>query len=92
MASRNPLTEPVLVDRFWKNRRKDAIVVSLSCYEGHNLIDVRTHYMSKEGKLLPTAKGIAISILRLPELANSINKALARARALGLIDDDGSAA
>jgi hypothetical protein len=92
MASRKPLAEPVVVDRFWKNRRKDAIVVSLSCYEGHNLIDVRTHYMSKEGKLLPTAKGVAISILRLPELAKSINKALTQARDLGLIGDDESAA
>jgi hypothetical protein len=88
MASRNPLAEQVVVDRFWKNRRKDAIVVSLSSYEGHNLIDVRTHYMSKEGKLLPTAKGVAISILRLPELAKSINKALAKARELGLIPDE----
>jgi hypothetical protein len=47
--------------------------------------------MSKEGKLLPTAKGVAISILRLPELAKSVNKALERARGLGLIDDDEAA-
>jgi Transcriptional Coactivator p15 (PC4) len=88
MGSRNPLTEPVVVDRFWKNRRKDAIVVSLSCYEGHNLIDVRTHYMSTDGKLLPTAKGTAISVLRLPELAKAINKALAKAIELNLIPDE----
>lgn len=88
MGSRNPLTETVVVDRFWKNRRKDAIVVSLSCYEGHNLIDVRTHYMSKDGRLLPTAKGTAISVLRLPELAKAINKALAKAIELNLIPDE----
>jgi hypothetical protein len=88
MGSRNPLPEPILVDRFWKNRRKDAVVIQLSSYEGHNLVDLRTHSMSSDGKLLPTKKGLAVSILRLPELAKAVTKALARARELGLIDDE----
>jgi Transcriptional Coactivator p15 (PC4) len=91
MASRNPLPEPIVIDRFWKNRRrKDAVVIQLSSYEGHNLIDLRTHSMSSDGKLLPTKKGLAVSILRLPELAKAINKALARAVELGLIDGEAS--
>jgi Transcriptional Coactivator p15 (PC4) len=88
MASRNPLPEPIVIDRFWKNRRKDAVIIQLSSYEGHNLVDLRTHSMSSDGKLLPTKKGLAVSILRLPELAKAVNKALVRARELGLIDDE----
>jgi hypothetical protein len=88
MASRNPLTEPVLIDRFWRSRRKDALVTSLRSYEGHNLVDIRTHFMSREGKLLPTTKGVSISILRLPDLVKSVTKALKRARELGLIPDE----
>ena len=36
---------------------------------------------------MPTRKGITVAILRLPELAAAVNKSLARARDLGLIDD-----
>jgi hypothetical protein len=87
MSSRKPaLDEPVVVSQFWKNRRHDAVVVSLSTYEGHNLIDVRTHSMNKAGQLVPTPKGLSIVVLRLPELAAALNKALAKARELGLID------
>jgi Transcriptional Coactivator p15 (PC4) len=88
MASRNPIPEPIVIDRFWKNRSKDAVVVSLSSFKDHNLVDLRTHSMSRDGKLLPTKKGLAVSILRLPELAKSVNKALAKARELGLIPDE----
>ena len=72
----------------WKNRKHDAIVVSLSTYEGRNLIDVRQHYMTKDGKLAPTSKEVAIVVLRLPDLAKAITKALAKAQELGLLDDD----
>jgi hypothetical protein len=76
--------------RLWKNRqRRDAIVVSLSTFESRNLISVRTYTTSQDGKMLPTAKGVSLVVQRLPELAAAINKALVKARALGLIPDDG---
>jgi hypothetical protein len=88
MSARRPtLDEPVIVDRFWKNRRHDAIVVSLSTFEGKNLVDLRMHAM-KEGRLVPTPKGVAMVIPRLPDLARAITKALAKAKELGLLDDD----
>jgi Transcriptional Coactivator p15 (PC4) len=87
--SRPTLAEPVTVARFWKNRQHDAIVVELSTYEGHNLVDVRTNAMS-HGRLVPTPKGISLAVLRLPDLAKAINKALKQARELGLIPDDGT--
>jgi hypothetical protein len=88
MSARRPtLDEPVTVDRFWKNRRHDAIVTTLSTFEGKNLVDVRMHSMNK-GRLVPTPKGVAMVVLRLPDLAKSINKALKQARELGLLPDD----
>jgi hypothetical protein len=93
MSARRPtLDEPVVIDRFWKNRRKDAIVTTLSTFEGRNLVDVRQHFMNSEGKLQPTQKGVAIVVLRLPDLAKAVNKAMERARELGLLEDEGGAA
>jgi hypothetical protein len=89
MTARATLPEPVEIAKFWKNRRHDAIVVSLSTYEGCNLIDVRTHTM-KDGRLVPTPKGVAMVVRRLPELAAAVTKALAKAKELGLIDDGGA--
>jgi hypothetical protein len=92
MPARRPtLDEPVIVHQFWKNRKHDAVVVSLSTFEGRNLVDVRQHYMNKDGKLQPTQKGLAMVVLRLPDLAKAINKALEKATALGLLDDDSGA-
>ncbi|PJG56631.1 hypothetical protein CVM73_03525 [Bradyrhizobium forestalis] len=89
MGARKPeLAEPVVVDQFWANRRHDAIVVDLSTYQGHNLVNVRKHAMDRDGKLKPTPKGIAIKVTRLPDLAKAINKAVEKARELGLLDGD----
>jgi len=75
--------------RLWKNRqRRDAITVSLSTFENRNLISVRLYTTSTDGKMLPTAKGVSLVVARLPELATAIARALAKARELGLIDDD----
>jgi Transcriptional Coactivator p15 (PC4) len=90
MTAKPPtLPKPVEVAKFWKNRwRRDAIVVALSTYEGRNLISVRTYATSQDGKMLPTAKGVALAVARLPELAAAVTKALAKARELGLLDDE----
>ena len=41
--------------------------------------------------MLPTAKGVTMAVERLPELATAINRALKKARELGLLPDDGAA-
>lgn len=79
------LPEPVLIATFWKNRAHDAVRVTLKTYEGHNLVDVRQFKPVEGGTHQPTTKGVAMSVQRLPELADAINKALAKARELGLI-------
>jgi hypothetical protein len=88
MSTRSTLPEPVEIAKFWKNRRHDAIVVSLSTFQGRNIVDVRMHAMTKDGKLQPTGKGVAMVVLRLPELAAAINIALTKAKELGLLDDE----
>jgi Transcriptional Coactivator p15 (PC4) len=87
MSRRRTLDEPVIVDKFFKNRRKDVIVISLKTYEGVNLVDVRQFVPNESGQDRPTGKGVAMVVRRLPDLAVAVNKALAKARELGLIDD-----
>ena len=83
------LSEPVTIAEWWKNRRGESIRISLSTYEGRNLADVRTWYTA-EGKLKP-GKGFAAEVKHLPRLASALVKAEAKARELGLIDDELSA-
>jgi hypothetical protein len=82
------LAEPVKVDSFWANRAHDAIVVTLSTYNGHNLIDIRNHAMNGTGQLVPTPKGLALKVTRLRDLSKAIDKAVRQAIALGLLRDD----
>src|SRR5882757_7543874 len=56
------LAEPVKVESFWANRAHDAIVVTLSTFNGHNLIDIRKHAMNGAGQLVPTPKGVALKV------------------------------
>ncbi len=89
MSARRPtLPEPIEIAKFFKNRRKDVIVVSLSTFEGKNIIDVRQHFHNEQGQMRPTGKGVAMVVLRLPDLAKAINKALEKALELGLIDGE----
>jgi hypothetical protein len=89
MTARRPtLEEPVEVAKFWRNRRGEAVIVSLREYEGRVLIDCRVNFTNKEGKFQPTSKGLSLVVLRLPDLAKAINKALAKAKELGLIDGE----
>jgi Transcriptional Coactivator p15 (PC4) len=88
MTARVTLPEPVEVAKFFKNRRKDVIVVSLSTYEGQNLVDVRQHFHNEQGQMRPTSKGVAMVVLRLPDLAKAINRAVKQAVDLGLLSPE----
>jgi hypothetical protein len=90
--ARPTLPEPVEIAKFWKNRRHDAVVVTLETFKDRNVVNVRQHVMDKTGKLVPTSKGITLVILRLPELSAAIAKALAKAKELNLLDGADEAA
>jgi hypothetical protein len=83
-----PLDDAVLIAEFWANRRGEAVRVQIRKYKGRHLIDLRRFFTDKDGKLHPTAKGLALSIRKLPDLAKGITKALSAAHDLGLIDDE----
>ena len=83
------LTEPIEW-RLWKNRqRRDAIVVSISSHEGRIVAGIRLYTTSQDGKMLPTTKGVTMAVARLQELATAVNRALKKARELGLLPDGG---
>jgi hypothetical protein len=91
MSTRVTLQEPVEVAKFWKNRKGEAVIVTLKDFNGRSIVDIRTHFTTKDGKFQPTGKGLALLVLRLPELAAAVQKALKHARELGLLDDEGGA-
>jgi hypothetical protein len=89
MPARRPtLPEPVVVAQFWRNRGGEAIRVQLKEFEGRVLVDARVWYTANDGTLQPTAKGLSCVVLRLPDLAAAINKAVAKAEELGLLEPE----
>jgi hypothetical protein len=85
MTARPKLEEPVIVDRFWRDRAGRAIFTRLTTFEGHNLVDIRTFFTAGDGTMQP-GKGLSCSVTRLPDLLKALQKALAKAVELGLVD------
>jgi hypothetical protein len=84
------LAEPVVIARFWRNRKGEAIVVQLREYGGRAILDARVHFTTKDGRLQASKKGLSVVVARLPELAAALVQSLAKARELGLLKPDGS--
>jgi Transcriptional Coactivator p15 (PC4) len=82
--------EPIEIAKFWKSDRdrKNSIVVSIKQYEGHVFLDCRLYGTNAEGQTVPTAKGVTVGMKRLKEFLGAVNKAHAKAIALGLLLDD----
>lgn len=83
-----PLAEPIEIAKLWKNRQRQiAIVVSLSSYEGHNLINIREYFTDRAGCMRPSTKGLSAVVRRLPELSKALSRALQKARELNLLPE-----
>jgi len=68
-----------------KNKTEN-VVVSLSEFNGHHLLDVRVFAAFVQGdEPKPTKKGISIAIGRLPALIDALRDAEAEARRRGLL-------
>jgi hypothetical protein len=79
---------PVICAELWRNRgRRESVRIQLSEFQGNALVDVRIHAL-REGKLVPTPRGVAVSVRKLPQLAAALAKAERMARELGLLPDD----
>ncbi|HUZ32647.1 MAG TPA: transcriptional coactivator p15/PC4 family protein [Xanthobacteraceae bacterium] len=85
----SPVSEPITVAEWWKNRRGESIRLVLNAYQGRDVFDLRTWY-TQDGLLKP-GKGFAAEVKHLPRLAAELAKAAGKARELGLIggEDDG---
>jgi hypothetical protein len=81
---------PIEIAKFWRNRqRKESVVLRLREFEGVPLVDLRVFETGPDGIDRPTSKGIALSIKRLPALADAFAAANREARRLGLFGATG---
>ncbi len=76
---------PIIVAEFEKNGR-ERIRVTLDRYAGRDIVDVRTWY-TDGNTFKPGKSGISVAIKHLQPMADGLAAAVAKARALGLIDD-----
>jgi hypothetical protein len=86
----NLTEQPISIGRFFKNRKGDIVAVQIKEFEGVVFCDVRQFFQNDAGQSCPTKKGIAVGLRKLPELIGLLEKALAKARELGLIGEDGA--
>lgn len=60
--------------------------ISLTEYNGHSLVDLRTYVEYRTtAKIGPTKKGVTFAVALLPEIVAGLQEAEAEARRLGLI-------
>ena len=92
MTQTPTLDAPIPIAKFWKSarNRKQSIVLAIKQFEGHTFLDCRLFDTNQDGQAVPTAKGVTVGMARLQEFAAAVAKALATARELALIDDDGA--
>jgi hypothetical protein len=81
------LIEPIEIGKFWKNRRGDAVFVQIKSYEGVVFCDIRQFFQNDAGQSCPTKKGVALTLRKLPELVELLEKTLVKARELGLLGE-----
>lgn len=66
-----------------KNSR-EVLRVELTTFNGHDLINLRV-WFGTDGDMRPGKAGVALRVEKLPQLRDAIDKALAAARAEGLL-------
>lgn len=75
--------DEILIAKIEKNRT-DEIRIMLRIWKDRWNIDIRQYFPDKLGKMTPSKSGIALSVEKLPELADAIADALRRANEGGL--------
>jgi hypothetical protein len=71
----------------WPLNRRERLRVSIEQYNGTWLFNVRRWFEADDGSMRPGKRGFAIGVKHLPQIAEATAKALAQARARGLIHD-----
>ena len=81
------LPEPVTIEQSWQNRDGEVVRPELSTYEGRNILNLHI-WRTDRGGIMRPGMGFACSTKHLPKLAAVFAKAVARAKDLGLLDDE----
>jgi hypothetical protein len=89
--SKQPSDDPDIIAE-WPLNRREHLRVSLQQYRGVDLVGVRKWFFGDDDSLCPGKDGITLNIKHLPQLADAITKALAEARARGLVAHMGEGA
>lgn len=85
-----PQALPIIIAKFWRDRhRKESVVLQLRSYQDAPLVDLRLFETGSDGIDRPTTKGLALSIKRLPALADAFASANREAHRLGLFGTTG---
>ena len=77
-----------------KNRLEE-LRIALKKYKGHSYVDIRTYvepYVDEGEGRVPTKKGVALALTKLPELIAALQRAESEARAAGLLPNQNRAA
>lgn len=83
--------EEIEIDKWWANRRGEAIITKLVEINGRWFIDIRRHFTNSSGKFSPTQTGVMLPVRKIPDLARSIAKAERAAQERGfLAHNDGA--
>lgn len=75
------MSAPAVVHEFPKNAR-EVVRTTLQEYHGHRVVDLRVWLpRSRDGVLVPAAKGLTVDRALLPELARAVQAAQAAVKA-----------
>lgn len=88
MTDKPAIAYPVEISKMWKSarNRKQTIVLAFKQFEGTTFLDCRLFDTNAEGQTVPTIKGVTVGIAQLQQFVAGVNKALARAREMGLLE------
>jgi hypothetical protein len=76
---------PIVVAE-WPRNGRELIRIALDRYKNREIIDIRSWWQDSEQNWCPGRSGIALAIQHLERLAEGLARALAEARALGLVE------
>ena len=82
------MDEQTLVGIIEKGRTVD-VRARITTYRGRGYLDIRVFIVEDAtGKRVPTKKGVAISVAKIPDLRSLVEKAEVAAREAGLLDEN----
>jgi len=79
---------PLLIAE-WRKNSRESVRVAIEEFKGTPCISVRVFFEAAPGDIRPGRSGLSMSAKHLPQLAAALGAALAKARAMGIVDAEG---